>query len=241
MTKTIIHRFSDLGSVADNTAQKLISELIVLLETKSQVHLVLTGGTVGIATLASLAANPLRSQIDFTRVHIWWGDERFVDSNSPDRNALQAKNALLKHLTLDQTKVHEFPATDSGLTLDEAASSFADHVASISPVFDIVLMGMGPDGHIASLFPGKLTPAPGAWVIAEHDSPKPPQQRLSFSFEALNSAEQIWFVVAGADKQDAVEVALGDGPEELPVGRVHGKTSTQWFIDATAGTKVFGC
>ena len=72
-------------------------------------------------------------------------------------------------------------------------------------------------------------------------SSKPPPQRLSFTYEALNSADEVWFVVAGADKQDAVSVAMGDNPEDLPVGRVHGKVLTQWFIDSTAGTKVFGC
>jgi 6-phosphogluconolactonase len=91
------------------------------------------------------------------------------------------------------------------------------------------------------LFPGKQTPAAGVQVIAEHDSPKPPPQRLSFTYEALNAADQVWFVVAGADKQDAVAVAMGDSPGDLPVGRVHGTKSTQWFIDTTAGTKAFGC
>jgi 6-phosphogluconolactonase len=241
MNKTIVHRFTDLNSVAENTAVNLISELKVILQAKEETHLVLTGGTVGIATLAALAANPNRNQVDFTRVHFWWGDERFVETESADRNALQAKNALLKHLTLDQNKIHEFPATDSGLSLDEAATAFANHVTKISPVFDIVLLGMGPDGHIASLFPGKPQPSPSAWIIAEHDSPKPPAQRLSFTFEALNSSNQVWFIVAGSDKQDAVAVAMGETPDELPVGRVHGKESTQWFIDSAAGSKVFGC
>jgi len=241
MSKTIVHRFADLNSVAENTAAKLLSELTTLLEAKDSVHLVLTGGTVGIATLAAMSNHPNRDQIDFKRVNLWWGDERFVDAESLERNAFQAKNALLRHLNLDESKVHEFPAANSGLNLEEAATAFAGHVAKTAPLFDIVLLGMGPDGHIASLFPGKPQPASGSWIIAEHDSPKPPPQRLSFTFEALNSADQVWFVVAGADKQDAVAVAMGDHPEELPVGRVKGKVSTQWFIDSTAGTKVFGC
>lgn len=241
MSKKVIHRFNDLNSVAENTAAKLITELIDLLDIKDNVHIVLTGGTVGIATLAAVAANPQRSKIDFTRVHLWWGDERFVDADSPERNDVQAKNALLKHLPLDQNKIHQFPAANAGMTLADAEKAFADHVSKAAPMFDIVLLGMGPDGHIASLFPGRPKPIAGVWVIAEHDSPKPPPQRLSFTYDALNSADQVWFVVAGADKQDAVLVAMGDTPEDLPVGRVHGKVSTQWFIDSTAGTKVFGC
>lgn len=241
MTKTVVNRFKDATSVADNTAAALISKLQALLATKSEVHLVLTGGTVGIASLAALSANPDRVKVDFTKVHLWWGDERFVASDSPDRNALQAKNSLLKNLELNASKVHEFPSADNGLTLEHAAAEFSAHVDDLKPHFDIVLLGMGPDGHVASLFPGKPEPKEGLWVIAEADSPKPPPQRLSFTYEALNSADEVWFVVAGADKQDAVAVAMGDEPEALPVGRVHGKVLTQWFIDSTAGTKVFGC
>lgn len=241
MSKTVVNRFKDAASVAENTASALIKKLHDLLEIKPEIHLMLTGGTVGIASLAALNANSDRSGIDFGRVNLWWGDERYVESSSADRNALQAKNALLKNLHLDATKVHEFPSTDSGLTLEQAATEFAEHVNSVKPHFDIILLGMGPDGHIASLFPGKPEPTAGVWVIAESDSPKPPAQRLSFTYEALNSADEVWFVVSGADKQDAVAVAMGDNPTELPVGRVHGITLTQWFIDSTAGTKVFGC
>jgi 6-phosphogluconolactonase len=239
--KSVVNRFSDSNSVAENTANALIAKLTSLLEVKDDVHLVLTGGTVGIATLAALNANPLRDSLDFQRINFWWGDERFVGSESPERNAFQAKNALLKNLKVDAVKVHEFPASDAGLTLDEAAVQFAAHVQSVGPKFDVVLLGVGPDGHVASLFPGKPQTESGIWVVAEHDSPKPPPQRLSFTYEALNSADEVWFVVAGADKQDAVSVAMGESPEDLPVGRVNGKVLTQWFIDSTAGTKVFGC
>lgn len=201
----------------------------------------LTGGTVGIATLAELGDNVHKTSVDFERVHFWWGDERYVAADNADRNALQARNALLRKIKLDEAKIHEFPSEDSGMSLDEAARQFADHVALVKPHFDIVLLGMGPDGHVASLFPGKTAPLPGLQIVAEHDSPKPPPQRLSFTYEALNSADEIWFVVAGADKQDAVSVAMGETPEDLPVGRVQGTVETRWFIDSTAGTKVFGC
>lgn len=241
MTNQVVHRFANASSVAENAAATLISELTRLLSIQDSVHLVLTGGTVGISTLAAVNANQNKADVDFKRVHLWWGDERYLASDSPDRNAFQAKNALLKNLDLNEQNVHEFPAADSGLSLEQAAKLFAKHVMDSSPKFDIVLLGMGPDGHIASLFPGKPQPKSGEWIIAEHDSPKPPAERLSFTYEALNTADQIWFVVAGADKQNAVEIAMGDNPETLPVGNVHGRVSTQWFIDSTAGTKVFGC
>jgi 6-phosphogluconolactonase len=241
LAKTVINRFSDSASVAENTAAKLIDKIANLLAEKDEVHIVLTGGTVGIATLAAMSLNPLLGEIDFGRVNIWWGDERFVDEDSADRNALQAKNALLRKLTLNPLKVHEFPASSDKSSLREARDHFSEHVQAVKPDFDVVLLGMGPDGHVASLFPGKPEPESGVWVIAEEDSPKPPPQRLSFTYEAINSSDEVWFVVAGADKQDAVSIALGDSPEEIPAGRVHGRLLTQWFIDSTAGTKVFGC
>lgn len=240
-SRPIVHRFKDGESVAKNVAADLIDLLGKLLAEKPEVHIALTGGTVGIASLAAVAENENRKMIDFTRVHIWWGDERFVAADSGDRNAVQATKALLSKIELDPAKVHEFPASDQGLSLDEAAEKFAAIFESINPHFDLMLLGMGPDGHINSLFPGKPMPAAGLKIIAEHDSPKPPPQRLSFTYEAVNAADRIWFTVAGADKQEAVSVAFGDSPEDLPVGRVHGAKETHWYIDATAGNTVFGC
>jgi len=237
----VVNRFSDLASVAENTAQRLIEKLIELLQSKEEVHLMLTGGTVGIATLASVRANPTHALVDFTRVHFWWGDERFVAAASSDRNALQARTTLHNFLKLDEAKVHEFPSSDNDLSLETAADEFNALVAAIDPHFDLVLLGVGPDGHVASLFPGRREAKSQNLIIAEPDSPKPPQKRLSFSYAALNSADEIWFVVAGADKQDAVAIAMGDEPRNLPVGNVQGTIRTQWFIDSTAGTKVFGC
>lgn len=239
--RAIVHRFIDGESVAKNVAVDLIALLQKLLSEKPEVHIALTGGTVGIASLAAIAENSDHVAVDFKRVHFWWGDERFVDSNSAERNAVQATKALLSKLDLDAAKVHEFPAADQGLTLDEACEAFTKKLALLNPHFDLMLLGMGPDGHINSLFPGKPIPDRGVKVIAEHDSPKPPPQRLSFTYEVVNSADQIWFTVAGADKQEAVSVAFGDSPEDLPVGRVHGVKETHWYLDSTAGTTVFGC
>jgi len=241
MSKPIVHRFLDAESVAKNAAHDFLVHMAALLQSKPEVHVMLTGGTVGIATLAAIADDELSASLDFTKLHFWWGDERFVASDSDDRNSLQAYKALLRKIDVDSTKVHEFPATDNGLMLYDAAEQFEVTVRAINPHFDIAFVGMGPDGHICSLFPGKPTPPAGRLIVAEHDSPKPPPQRLSFTYEAMNAIDQIWFIVAGADKQDAVSVAMGDSPADLPVGRVSGAKATHWYIDSTAGTTVFGC
>ena len=148
---------------------------------------------------------------------------------------------MFSKVEIDSAKLHQVPSAINGLTLDEAATKFAGYVEDVRPHFDLVFLGMGPDGHINSLFPGKPTPAPGVQIIAEHDSPKPPPQRLSFTYEAMNAADEIWFTIAGSDKADAVNVAFGDDPTSLPVGRVHGKIKTVWFVDQTAGATTWGC
>jgi 6-phosphogluconolactonase len=231
----------DADAVAETAAESFIEHITEVLEQKSEAHVVLTGGTVGIKTLAAIAASARISEVEFNRVHFWWGDERFVAADSAERNELQAREALLSKINIDESKLHAFGASDAGLSLAEACAVFSREVAEhaaideIVPEFDVVFLGIGPDGHIASLFPGKAKPAPGVAVIAEPDSPKPPSARLSFSYEALNSAHQVWFLVAGADKAQAVSVAFGEEPESLPVGRVEGRDVTLWFIDEAAG------
>jgi 6-phosphogluconolactonase len=236
-----VNRFNDGNSVARNAAEAFFVKMDEVLSSKPVAHVAITGGTVGIATLAEIAASERAADFDFNRINFWWGDERFVSANDGDRNAVQAHNALFSKINIDPARLHKFPSADNGLTLDEAAEQFAAYVAKVRPHFDLVFLGMGPDGHINSLFPGKPTPAAGVQIIAEHDSPKPPPQRLSFTYEAMNAADEIWFTVAGADKADAVNVAFGDDPTSLPVGRVHGKLKTVWFVDQTAGTTTWGC
>ncbi len=228
----LVQHFDDADAVAVGAARAVVLRIKELLESQNKVNLVVTGGTVGILTLAKLR----ELSLDWSRVHIWWSDERFVEKASGDRNEVQAKEALLDHIEIPVTNLHPFPASDEGLSLDEAALAFRSEVSSVR--FDILLLGIGPDGHIASLFPGK-NPA-GELVIAEHDSPKPPPQRLSLSYAAINSAREVWFTVAGADKASAVATAFGDNRESLPVGRVRGTEKTLWFVDANAGASLIG-
>jgi 6-phosphogluconolactonase len=231
--RPVVNRFKDAEETALGAAEAIVARVSELLAEQDAVNLVVTGGTVGILTLAKLRDLTL----DYSRVHIWWGDERFVEKQSADRNELQARNALLNHIEIPASNLHPFPASDEGQSLDEAAASFREVVRGVR--FDILLLGIGPDGHVASLFPGH--DAEGELVVAEHDSPKPPPQRLSLSYNAINSAREVWFTVAGADKQDAVSVAFGDQPDSLPVGRVRGTEKTVWFVDASAAVKTWGC
>lgn len=247
---TQVNKYTDGPAVAAAAAAALLKELGALLLAKPEAHVSITGGTVGILTLAKIKEHPRAQDLAWDRVHIWWGDERFVAADSADRNAVQANEALLHALKLDPAKVHEFPAFDPASSvsmadqLDAAAVAFAQEVAPFiaagetQPRFDITILGMGPDGHIDSLFPDREVPPAGAVIFAEHDSPKPPPQRLTFSYEAVNHSDQVWFVISGADKAAAVEVAFGADSSQLPVGRVAGTKQTIWFIDEAAAVGI---
>ena len=240
MVRPLVNRFPDSHAVAEAAAADLFGFIESKLNVQAEVHVAVTGGTVGIATLAA-ASNHAFNDLDLSRLHIWWGDERYIESSSSDRNAVQATNAWLRKLNIPAENVHEFPSTDSGLSVADAADVFEAVFDQAGISFDLMLMGMGPDGHIASLFPGHSEGEAQKSVIAETDSPKPPSQRLSFSYKAINASKEIWFTVAGADKAEAVSVAFGDSPESLPVGRIRGKEKTVWYVDQTAGNLVWGC
>jgi 6-phosphogluconolactonase len=240
VVRPIVKRFKSSHDVSTAAAQDLFLFVQEKLAAKTRVDVAVTGGTVGIATLAA-ASEFNFNELDLSRLHIWWGDERYVAEDSSDRNSVQAQNAWLRKLDIPSENVHNFPSSDSGLTLEEAASQFNDDFNEQSVFFDLMLMGMGPDGHIASLFPGKSAGDSDASVVAEADSPKPPSARLSFSYRVINDSAEIWFTVAGSDKANAVAVAFGDNPFELPVGRIQGKEKTVWYVDQTAGNLVWGC
>ncbi|MEY4296349.1 MAG: hypothetical protein RL016_195, partial [Actinomycetota bacterium] len=149
--RPIVNRYTDANQVAVAAAEALKSKLVELLHSQEVAQVALTGGTVGIATLARFAELDGLDNIDFTRVHFWWGDERFVERDSGDRNAVQARNAMFRHLSVSEANIHEFPAADEGRTLDQAAGDFAELLASFGqgadahPRFDVILLGMGPD------------------------------------------------------------------------------------------------
>ena len=240
MVRPIVNRFKDANATANQAAFDLRDFIIGELQTQDRVDVAVTGGTVGIATLA--AASQLDfSSVDLHKLHIWWGDERFVPRASSDRNALQAWNAWFSKINIPAENLHEFPSSDNDLRLNEAAELFRKEFDSSGVVFDLMLMGMGPDGHIASLFPGHDVGTGALSVEAEDNSPKPPSQRLTFSYAVINSAKEIWFTVAGDDKAEAVSVVCSDSPETLPAGRVSGKEKTVWYLDQTAGNLVLGC
>ena len=229
--------------VAQQASFEIIETIKNVLVKKNSVHIALTGGTVGILTLEVLGKAITEQNLDISKVHFWWGDERFVESNSKDRNFIQAKTAMPNVLGTESAKIHAFPASDEGLDLESARRHFTQHIKDVlgesQPAMDLTILGMGPDGHVASLFPGMNHD--GDLVVAVDNSPKPPPERLSFSLDLINRSDKIIFVVAGIDKAEAVE-SVHKNPEcDLPAAKVEAKSQTLWIIDEAAGAAFWSC
>lgn len=223
----------DAGALAASIARVLEGRLALIQAERRRPSVVLTGGTIATAAYESLSAEV----VDWAQVDFFWGDERFVAEGDPDRNDGQAREAFLNRLSVPQHHIHAMPAAGE-LSPAEAADTYAASLPGTD--FDVVLLGVGPDGHIASLFPGFAQLAERERDVVEVlDSPKPPPQRLSLTLPRLNRADSVWLLVAGAEKSEAVAQALGDGAiEDTPASGVRGRTETVWMLDAAASRSI---
>jgi len=242
----LVHR--DSAVLTEAVCARLITTLIDIQAAGRVPSWVLTGGTIADRVHRSLAESAGRRAVDWSRVELWWGDERFVERTSDERNELQARRALLDVLALDPERVHPMPAAnDPTDDPDVAARLYAERLAAAaspedhgaSPVFDVLMLGVGPDGHVASLFPERPALHDDATVVAVRGAPKPPPTRISLTLPALRRAREVWFVVSGADKAQAVRMALsGAGEMQIPAAGVHGRARTLWLLDRDAAAEV---
>lgn len=258
--RTRINIHPDFDVLAATTAARLITRLVDIQNERGEATVVLTGGSIGISTLQAVAESPACKAVNWARVNFWWGDERFVAADSEERNANQAQHALLSKIGVDPERVHAAGSADDFDSPSTAAEDYAKRLAEAAaaehaawtedeeapgeppalPRFDILLLGVGPDAHIASLFPemsGVRTK--DRLVVGVNDAPKPPPARISLTLPAINSAQEVWLVVAGSDKAGAVGLALaGASPVQVPAAGPAGRNRTLWLIDHDAAAKV---
>ena len=237
----------DAEVLAAAVAARLLTRLVDAQALRGRASVVLTGGGVGIASLAAVRASAARAAVDWRRVDIWWGDERFVAADDNERNDKQAREALLDSLDLDPARVHPMPALGGpdGTDADAAAARYADELAAAAsadrdvPEFDVLLLGMGPEGHTASIFPESPAAHDERTAFAVHGCPKPPPTRISLGFTAINTAREVWMVVAGDDKAPMVAMALGGaGRVQVPAAGVEGRSQTLWLLDEPAASRL---
>jgi 6-phosphogluconolactonase len=246
MKDVIVH--ADAALLAEAVAARLIVKLIDAQAARGQASIVLTGGRVAASVYRAIAANPARDAVAWKHVDIWWGDERFLPAGDPERNETQARQALLDALPLDEARVHPMPASDGshGADPELAAQRYAAELAHAAkpgsaelPHFDVLLLGVGEDGHVASVFPEHPAAYETRPVAAVRGSPKPPPIRITLTLPSINSAEEVWLIVTGIDKAKAVGMALaGAGPVLLPAAGVSGVERTVWLLDRAAAHDV---
>lgn len=237
----------DAEALAREAAGWMLARLATAQAEDRAPAVVLTGGTIADRMHAEVAKPPrpghLAHRLDWSRVDLWWGDERFVPADDPERNALQARRSLLDHVPVDPDRVHEIPAALSGNDVAAAAVAYAAELQEHGPeVFDLVMLGLGPDGHVASLFPSRpQLDVTDRDVVAVRDSPKPPPERVSLTFRALNRATEVFFLASGEAKAEAVARALGGADvHETPAAGVRGRARTVWLLDEAAASRLPG-
>jgi 6-phosphogluconolactonase len=245
MTEPSILINRDAEGLAHAVAARLITKLVDVQSSGGVAQVVLTGGRVAAVVYKAVAESPARSAIDWRRVEFWWGDERFLPEGDPERNDTQAWDALLSHVDVDPALVHAMPA-DTGQGAEAAAEAYAATLAAVAgpddgdgvPEFDVLMLGVGPDGHVASLFPEHpARVVVDSSTVAVHDSPKPPPTRVSLTFPARANSRESWFVVSGEDKADAVADVLS-GTSDLPAAIPTGLDRTLWILDEAAASKL---
>jgi 6-phosphogluconolactonase len=219
--RVLVH--PDKESLGASVAARFITKIIDVIEEQNYASVVVSGGSVSTLVLAAINASPAR-----------------------DRNDHQAGIDLLDHIGLLPENVHRFAAVGDAADVEAAAELYRrelhEHAQAddLAPRFDITLLGVGPDGHVASLFPDapqvRMTEPT---VLVVEDSPKPPPVRLTLSLPVINESQRVWMILAGAEKASSLGLALaGAGADQVPVAGVKGRKRTVFFVDRDAAAEV---
>lgn len=244
----VVHSSPEVLAAA--VAARLVTRIVDVQTAAGSASLTLTGGRSGIAVLRQLAATKAAAAVDWHRLDIYWGDERFLPAGHPDRNETQARAALLDGVQVDPARVHPMPASDGpwGNDVDAAARAYEEVLLERlrpedhgpAPSFDICLLGVGEDGHVASVFPA----SPAVYeteraVVGVRGAPKPPPNRITLTPPAIRCAAEVWFTASGTEKASAVALALrGAGEVQVPAAGATGRRRTLWILDRAAAAKL---
>lgn len=239
----IVH--PDHDTLAAAIAARFITKLLDLQARGGIPQVCLTGGRGGTSALEATYVSPAQAAVDWASIDFWWSDERFLAEGDPERNETGALAALLDRVPVDPTRVHPMPRLDGpyGDDVDAAAAGYAAELATAAgvgqttPVFDVCMLGIGEDAHIASLFPGRSEADQPVAVTAVRNSPKPPPTRTTFTMNSILSSDEVWLIASGAGKADAVRLALAGLPAtQAPAGAARGITRTLLLADRDAAS-----
>ena len=246
MSATVIESYADADALVAAAGDRLVGAITAAVDARGVAYIVLTGGGTGVKLLRHLGEHG--GAIDWGCVHLFWGDDRYVPADDDDRNDKQAREALLDHIDIPAANVHAMPASDGefGDSIEDAAAAYAEVLAGIAdegsstPDFDVHLLGMGGEGHVNSLFPHTAAIRETVrLVVGVTDSPKPPPRRITLTLPAVNRSREVWLVVAGAEKADAVAAAVGGAAaDDVPAAGAAGSEATVWLLDEAAAAKL---
>jgi 6-phosphogluconolactonase len=256
----LVVRYANEEAVAQAAANRILLRLSDILATPGRdfADFAVTGGGDGIHVLEVMLTNPLLTSVDWSRVRIWWGDERFVLEDDDDRNAKQAREGLLNELVrrgmLPEENIYEMPAdtrdaapraaatdTENQAAADASAAAYEKTLRATldadDPRLDIALFGVGPDAHFASLFPGheEVKINDGRLATGVINSPKPPSLRVSLTVPVIQRSHNVWVIASSTSKTDAMAKALPVINDPMaPVSHAAGTDSTVWMVDVNA-------
>ena len=218
--------YADAAELTTEVIAQLLQSIEEGLTEGARFDLALTGGTLGLAISKSLVEVLNQNSDDFAGLHIWWSDERFVASDSEERNAIPFHNKLNNK----NVSVHEVISSDLG-SAEEALKDYDSQLENVN--LDLAILGLGPDGHVASIFPGRSDLDNLNRVFLIEDSPKPPSVRISFTMAMINSAEKVWIVATGEGKAEAVTKII-EADLSIPASYVRGSHHTRLIVDTEA-------
>jgi 6-phosphogluconolactonase len=246
MSETVIETYADAAELATAAGARLVGAITSAIARRGIAHIVLTGGGGGTALLRHVAAHGM--DIEWSKVHLYWGDERFVAHDDDERNAKQAHSALLESINIPGDNVHVIAPADGefGTDIEAAAAAYERVLAATapagepSPVFDVHLLGMGGEGHVNSLFPDTdAVRERSRMVVAVTNCPKPPPKRITLTLPAIQRSREVWLVVGGAAKAEAVAAAIGGAePVDIPAAGAVGREKTVWLLDTAAAALI---
>ena len=236
--------FMDAPSTASAAAEWLLNLADRTLLLRRRFNLALAGGSTPRLAYEYLAASG--KNLDWNRIHLFWGDERCVPQDHPESNYRMVRRALLERVPIPAENIHrirgELPAQAAAVAYQQEICRHFNtpkYVTSAVPArwFDLVLLGLGEDGHTASLFPGNpALEEHRRWVagVTHSGPPDPPVDRVTLTIPAINASAQVLFLVTGQDKAPALARTLNPGPEPAPAARVQPVGEVLWMVDQAA-------
>lgn len=240
---TKIHRFDDDGALFAGAADAVVSAAVESIRERGRFVVALSGGETPAGLYRLLAQPQYRRRVDWNRCEVFWGDERPVPPGDEQSNYRLARELLLEPVGVPGANIHriegeraDLPAAARDYAV-EIARCFGVSTTSAPPSFDLVLLGLGGDAHVASLFPGTAAlDVTDRWVAA-NDVPRLSTVRVTLTFPVINAARAVFFLVAGGTKAAALAATLADSgdPVRFPGRRVRPADGrVEWFVDAAA-------